>query len=221
MSDTPAASPAPATPSTPPPPPARELAALLSFMVPGLGQILQGILGKNRNRLTKGVFFLVALWGMFFVGMWLGKGKNVYVPHVQEGLRAENKPLRWFGREMPNLIADVYTRLQYAGQFWIGIAAWPALWNYYNPDAAILPQYYASPGAMKKGEQRSRRELLDEGDQQASDLQFDSSMGKRWDIGWVYTVIAGVLNILVIYDAYAGPVPMRQDKSPATPGDKP
>ena len=27
----------------------------------------------------------------------------------------------------------------------------------------------------------------------------------RWDLGWVYTVIAGVLNILVIYDAFAGP----------------
>ena len=28
---------------------------------------------------------------------------------------------------------------------------------------------------------------------------------KTWDLGWVYTVIAGVLNILVIYDAFAGP----------------
>jgi hypothetical protein len=25
------------------------------------------------------------------------------------------------------------------------------------------------------------------------------------DLGWVYTVIAGVLNIMVIYDAFAGP----------------
>jgi Family of unknown function (DUF6677) len=28
---------------------------------------------------------------------------------------------------------------------------------------------------------------------------------KTWDLGWVYTVIAGVLNVLVIYDALAGP----------------
>ncbi len=28
---------------------------------------------------------------------------------------------------------------------------------------------------------------------------------KRPDLGWMYTVIAGVLNILVIYDAFAGP----------------
>ena len=36
-----------------------------------------------------------------------------------------------------------------------------------------------------------------------NDLQRDSD--KRWDLGWVYTVIAGVLNIMVIYDALAGP----------------
>jgi hypothetical protein len=28
---------------------------------------------------------------------------------------------------------------------------------------------------------------------------------KTPDLGWMYTVIAGVLNILVIYDAFAGP----------------
>jgi len=28
---------------------------------------------------------------------------------------------------------------------------------------------------------------------------------KTWDLGWVFTVVAGVLNILVIYDAFAGP----------------
>ena len=29
---------------------------------------------------------------------------------------------------------------------------------------------------------------------------------KRIDLGWVYTVIAGVLNLLVMYDAFAGPM---------------
>ena len=28
---------------------------------------------------------------------------------------------------------------------------------------------------------------------------------KTWDLGWVFTVIAGALNIMVIYDALAGP----------------
>ena len=39
---------------------------------------------------------------------------------------------------------------------------------------------------------------------------------KTWDLGWVYTVIAGVLNVLVIYDALAGPA-FRETKA-APPG---
>ena len=34
---------------------------------------------------------------------------------------------------------------------------------------------------------------------------FLTNSDKTPDLGWVYTVIAGVLNILVIYDAFAGP----------------
>ena len=35
--------------------------------------------------------------------------------------------------------------------------------------------------------------------------QLQNEDDKRWDLGWVFTVIAGVLNIMVIYDAFAGP----------------
>ena len=40
-------------------------------------------------------------------------------------------------------------------------------------------------------------------DDDINNMQRNSN--KSWDLGWVYTVIAGVLNILVIYDAVAGP----------------
>ena len=40
-------------------------------------------------------------------------------------------------------------------------------------------------------------------ERELNELQRDSD--KHWDLGWVYTVIAGVLNVLVIYDALAGP----------------
>jgi len=40
-------------------------------------------------------------------------------------------------------------------------------------------------------------------------LQRDGN--KRWDLGWVYTLIAGVLNLLVIYDALAGPAVRDED----------
>src|SRR5437763_670048 len=44
-------------------------AALLSYLVPGLGQIYQGRVGK-------GVLFLVCLYALFFYGMFLGRWSN-------------------------------------------------------------------------------------------------------------------------------------------------
>ena len=51
--------------------------------------------------------------------------------------------------------------------------------------------------------------------------QLQRNGNKRWDLGWVYTVIAGVLNLLVMYDAFAGPMfrdpPPGSEKKDDTP----
>src|SRR6187399_2864980 len=102
--------PNPAAPAPEPEPTPRvysPLAGLLSYLVPGLGQIYQGRVGK-------GLLFLVCLLGMFFYGMALGGGKNVYLPDTARN----NNP--W---NLPTLAANIYNRPQFAGQFWIGVAA--------------------------------------------------------------------------------------------------
>jgi hypothetical protein len=215
----------PALPETPLPMPG--LAALLSFAVPGLGQIVQGIVGRRPARFAKGVLFLVVLLGMFFYGFFvLGQGKNVYVPHYQDYLIEEEMAGRvarsdngvpipalrfWFSdRIMPPLVGNLVTRWQYPiGQFWIGAAAWPALWNYAFPNSPILEQYYASPGALRKDEKQERSALLKQ--VEAHHQNLERSAGRYADIAWMYTVIAGALNLLVIYDAWAGPVRLRRE----------
>ena len=47
------------------------LAALLSWLVPGLGQIYQG-------RRLKGALFMATLLSAFLAGMWVGDGRVVY-----------------------------------------------------------------------------------------------------------------------------------------------
>lgn len=208
---------APLVKVTAPPLKAPALAAFLSFVIPGLGQIYQGIAGCNRRRLLKGVFFMSSLLGLFFYGQWLGHWRVVYLPHAQEEWfeaerRGEAKQaVRLWPTDKiaPALIGDLRIRLPYLGQFWVGAAAWPAIWNYYFPDWSIFGTYQASPGAIKKGEVADRRTLLIDADQADSDLQMRTDIGRCYDLGWMYTVIAGVLNLLVIYDAYAGPVKMK------------
>lgn len=166
------------------------LAAFLSYLIPGLGQIYQG-------RVVKGVLFFVCLYALFFYGMYLGSGTytiesktyrvigNVYLPDT-----ADRHGLNPFG--LQRTLANLYNRPQFAGQFWIGVASWPAIWQYMNYDDN------AEDGGFPFFRfERTPRE---------DDLNAINVAGdKLIDLGWVYTVIAGVLNIMVIYDAFAGP----------------
>jgi TM2 domain-containing membrane protein YozV len=153
-------------------PPTSPLAGLLSYLIPGLGQIYQG-------RVVKGVLFLVCLYSLFFYGMYLGSWNNVYLRKI------DKKPNN--GLMVRGVLADVADRLPFLGQFPIGVVAWPAIWQYLEK-----PMPAAWHDFMRTPSENRLNELQSQGD-------------KFWDLGWVYTVIAGVLNILVIYDAFAGP----------------
>jgi len=171
-----------ATDTDPPLPPVQldPLAALLSYLIPGLGQVYQGRVGK-------GLLFFFGLYLLFFYGMWMGQWRNVWLPDVS------NLPPMMIGNnQITGVPSSLWYRPQFMGQFWIGVAAWPAVVQYVNYD----PAKNTGPVFGKFQRQPTEDEL--------NDLQRNGS--KRWDLGWVYTVIAGVLNLLVIYDALAGPM---------------
>ncbi len=202
-------------PNPPVPKPAHEgslLAGLLSYLVPGLGQIYQGRVGK-------GLLFMVCLYGLFFYGMYLGSWSNVYLPDT-----IDQNPFP-FAMRVPRPVGNVYNHLQFLGQFWIGVAAWPAIYQYdvYDPKEEKGPIFgnfertpyenRAQPGSPPysyhhEGPADSKEPTLNE-------LQTNGD--KTWDLGWVYTVIAGVLNILVIYDALAGPAFAEGEKQQQRP----
>ncbi|HLN32664.1 MAG TPA: DUF6677 family protein [Gemmataceae bacterium] len=182
--------------------PLSPLAGFLSYLVPGLGQIYQG-------RVAKGLLFMVCLYGLFFYGMYLGSWSNVYLPDTVDS--TPPPPI-----SLPRPLGNLYNHKEFLGQFWIGVAAWPAIWQYnnFNPhddkgpvfgtfertpfesraEPGMDPHQFKNkaPAAPAEWKGRTLNELQTNGD-------------KTWDLGWVYTVIAGVLNILVIYDAFAGP----------------
>ncbi len=156
------------------PPKNGPFAGLLSYLVPGLGQIYQG-------RIIKGLVFFCCLYLLFFYGLYLGNWQNVYLYSGQGGI---NQP-------SSGIFSLISTRARFVGQMWIGAAAWPAIIQAMSYDSLeeehqFLGKFQRRPSEMKLNE------ILRNND-------------KTPDIGWVYTVIAGVLNILVIYDAFAGP----------------
>lgn len=172
--------------------PTNPVAAVLSYLIPGLGQIYQGRIGK-------GILFFVCVYTLFFAGTYLGSGtvriqrddkieaytvsSNVYLPDTMD----QNNPFN-----LPRLAANLYNRPQFAGQFWVGIAAWPAVWQYLTYDRR---QEQGDP-------------LLGNFERTPSEAALNAvhtSGDKLLELGWVFTVIAGVLNVMVIYDALAGP----------------
>jgi hypothetical protein len=192
------------------------LAGFLSYLIPGLGQISQGRIGK-------GLLFFVCITGLFFYGMYLGNWNNVYLPDLAD----ENKPLN-----LPPLLANLYHRPQFLGQFWVGVAAWPAIVQYmaydkaaesgplfgtyqrfpYESRSGLAPSDKTASAAerrafrldeIKAGRLKPTEALEDWPGKTINEMQTDGD--KTWDLGWVFTVIAGVLNIMVIYDALAGP----------------
>lgn len=191
--------------ATPPPPhPFAPLAAFMSYLVPGLGQIIQGRVGK-------GVLFMVCLYTLFFYGLFLGRAEatvhgkkyeltsNVYLPSAADRgqqMGQTSNPLN-----LPNWAVDIYHRPQFLGQFWMGIVVWPAVWQYttFDPrekEHATLGKFMRTPTVEELN-------------------AVHTTSDKSIDLGWVCTVIAGVLNILVIYDALAGPA------FPPTPAPSP
>lgn len=185
------------------------LAAFLAWLVPGLGHLYQGRTGK-------GILFFVCIVGTFVYGMYIGGGRVVYAS-------TENIASRRFLNE----------RWQYVCQLGVGLPALPALIQrerVRNGKPPLLesvlgswsmrPPYKAGAGrAFESLDTSANERIIRHHDESA---QWNYELSDAFEIGTVFTVIAGLLNILAIFDAYGGPLilpPENNSKSPDKPGD--
>jgi hypothetical protein len=141
-------------------------AAFLAWLVPGLGHFYQGRTGK-------GILYAVCILGLYTMGMVMGEGKVVYWRWVNP----LNNPERFC--------------LYYLGQFFVGLAALPALVQ------STLQYFGWDTSGYFWGLMAEPSQIVLNGIQ--------SRLGKLVEIGTIYTTVAGLLNILAIYDAYEGP----------------
>lgn len=191
------------------------LAAALSWLVPGLGQIYQG-------RRFKGGLFMAALLGSLVFGLWLGGGRVVYAA--------------WRPGE---------PRLAFIGQSGIGAVAIPAALQSLRLHGPAQEPHFASglfapplrPGQLVSPAYAARLARTEPG--VGADDFFDRPpfkqfkrdqlsiwqrrLGRRFEIGTLYTVIAGMLNVLVVLDAFVGPLrtPSRDEPEEAPPTTAP
>ncbi len=178
------------------------LAAFLAWLVPGAGHFYQ-------RRWAKGILYSVCILTTFFFGLFIGGGRVVYAS--------------WRTND---------TRLPYICQVGAGLPALPALvqamrtggdhpkpplWQFEGSSGDGLMAPPRLPGQIVPKDLISRELTEPESDQyvrvrgfggpQYDELsQWHRDYGANYDLGTVYTMIAGLLNILAVWDAYGGPV---------------
>lgn len=152
------------------------LAATLAWLLPGLGHWYQGRKGKAS-------LFFVCIVGTFVYGLCLGEGKVVYAS-------SPGQDWRW----------------QYYCQLGVGLPAMPALIERSRFQQRKPPLF----GGVMHPPSREPTDLKDDSGNdttQPTELAAQIiAMHPRHEVGTVFTVIAGLLNLLVICDAYAGPL---------------
>ncbi len=162
------------------------LAAFLAWLVPGLGHLYQG-------RIVKAGLFFVCIMGTFVYGLYLGGSKELGWGRVVY--------FSW-GQEK---------RLPYLCQVGIGLPAVPALVQAGRMEGlkkVWLGGFMAPPRAQSAGPPQldSYGKPIDPNFDQPTANTLHERLHYYFDLGTVYTMIAGLLNILAIYDAWGGPV---------------
>jgi hypothetical protein len=159
------------------------VAALLAWLVPGLGHYYQG-------RTAKAILFFVCIMGTFVYGLYLsgsselGWGRAVY--------------FSWGPGDKK--------RLPYLCQIGIGLPAMPALVQASRVRDGKEPLfgYFMAPPLYDEKEDP----VHDDGDLHPPYTlsTLHARLHRFFEFGTVYTMVAGLLNILAVYDAWGGPV---------------
>lgn len=169
------------------------LAAMLAWLIPGLGHLYQGRTGK-------GILFAVCILSTFGYGCYLGTTKELGTARVVYA--------SWRNGDR---------RLYYLAQVAVGLPAMPALVQAMRHDDGESPLFGKMMAPPRLSDVASDRE------DPPSLSRLHKDLGRYFELGTLYTSIAGLLNVLAIYDAWGGPVfaVRRKPEEEEQPGSAP
>ena len=184
-------------------------AALLAWLWPGAGHFYQ-------RRYGKGLLFMVCILSIFIFGLCLGRGRVVYASF-------ERGDFRW----------------QYVCQLGAGLVALPAVVQAIKTRDGgdpflVMCQRYPEGSGLGKSFRQIPPDVVDSGlglpkrtykdgfmappagpiDQNEVDVlgMWHFEMKHMYEMGTLYCVIAGLLNLLAIYDAFTGPAILTEEE---------
>lgn len=140
-----------------------------------LAWLVPGLGHWYQGRKSKAVLFFVCILGTFVFGLYLGDGRVVYAS--------------W----RPN-----DRRLHFLCHMGVGVPALTALVQANRRVPFEVPFFdrFMVPPQVNDGRDGNQPDELDD---------LHKRLHRYWELGTVYTMIAGLLNVLAIWDACAGP----------------
>lgn len=212
----------------------RWLAAFLAWLVPGAGHLYQ-------RRYGKGLLFMICILGTFFYGIFLGSNRVVYASFRQNDGTYLQDDARYaylcqVGIGLPALPALV--QAQRTG----GSQPKAPLWNGFMAPPVIIGQRVPADWAdeLERSQSEDFKEF-DAGDFEAAvpgykvyrrkqaqvmhnravEYRSEENQLSRWhqkygalyELGTVFTMVAGLLNVLAVFDAFGGPMGSEQPPS--------
>jgi hypothetical protein len=148
------------------------------FVAGVLAWLIPGLGHFYQGRKAKGALFAICIWGTFLYGLYLGGSSQ----------------LGWGRAVYFNFDAKEW-RLPWLCQIGVGLPTLPVTmlqWKF--REHPLLYRFMAPPAPD--------RDLPDNN----SLATIQRQLARFFELGTVYTMIAGLLNILAVYDACCGPV---------------
>ena len=180
-----------------------KIAALLAWILPGAGHFYQ-------KRYLKGCIFMVCILSTFLYGLVIGQGRVVYASNRPNDFRWQFICQSGFG--MPSILAIAQSMKVKNGRdpFFVLCERYPAGYQDANGDLREFEKIPADEAASFDGP------VIKDGfmapphgpvTPEANDVlgMWHAEMRQFYDLGTLFTVVAGLLNMLAIYDAFAGP----------------
>ncbi len=173
-------------------------AALLAWIWPGAGHFYQ-------RRFAKGFLFMICVLSTFLIGLGIGGNGRVVYASFEQG------DFRW----------------QYICQVGVGLPALPAVVQSLKTKDGADPYLILCERYPETANPKNQFKIIPPGSDYKGDTlkdgfmappagpirldtndvlgQWHSEFKAGYEMGTLYTVVAGLLNLLVIYDAFCGP----------------
>lgn len=193
----------------------RNLATFLAWFLPGLGHLYQ-------RRTGKGLLYMITILSTFSYGMYLGDGRVVYASTTKPPI-----PLGLSRRALGEMM-EGYGRWHYLCQVPVGLPAIPAYIQTWRVESGASPLPFFGDNFQRPPytrEQESNGQIVTQGAVDYEKEYFSSTDDtgnlvthdgerEKWhhdlayffELGTVFTMIAGLLNVLAICDARWGPL---------------